>query len=392
MEAGGEEVIPDGEVEAIEEVGLADEAGALENGIRVKAGEALAEPGDLGGIFDAAETAGIPVVEGLVSEQGGGVGAEGFAVGEKEVEGVGEAAAAAAGGGVVVGGNHDGGVRDGGVVPEVALGREDFRHGGGDVLGPERPIAMHGEQNGVTVDVEGAYVHAAAGEERVADLGPGAGEVLMGAAAEAGEQGLGWGEAGEVEGDFDGVGGGNGGGDEAIFAVEFEQGGTEDDAVFEGMPERAGPVLAKVVGDGDGTGAAALEEPARGVGGWGDGCFRGGGLEVGDGVEELGLTGPLRREEKEQLGAGPAGCGVQGQVQRHMDLGGIVEIKGVVQMARRRGGDGGEVGSEKQDTEQSFHERQDLQYRTSAGMRVIQPMRRNLTIGIGGRRAFDRSQ
>lgn len=43
-------------------------------------------------------------------------------------------------------------------------------------------------------------------------------------------------------------------------------------------------------------------------------------------MEELGLTGPLRREEKEQLGAGPGGCGVQGQVQRHMDLGGIVEI------------------------------------------------------------------
>lgn len=56
---GGDEVVPNGCVEASEVLGFSDDAGALEDGVLIEAGEAFAEPGDLRGVFDDARALGF---------------------------------------------------------------------------------------------------------------------------------------------------------------------------------------------------------------------------------------------------------------------------------------------------------------------------------------------
>lgn len=303
-EARGEEVVPDGEIEALEVSGLRDDAGPLEDGVLVEAGEAFAEPGDLPGVIDDAEAARVPVVEGLMGDEGCSVRGKGLFVRQEEIEDVGEAAAAA-GCGVLVRSDDDGVVGGDGIVPEVSLGGEDLLDFGGDLGGRKRPSTMHGEQHRLAFHLKAVGGHIAAGEEGVTHLGPGAREVLMAAGPEAGDEGLGWGQTGEVEGDADVVGSGDRWGHKPVLAGELEQRGAEEGAVFEGVLQRSGPVLGEVVRDGDRAGAGGVEDPARRIFGGDEGCVRADDVESGDRAVELGLTGPLRGQ-KDHLRAGTA--------------------------------------------------------------------------------------
>lgn len=188
-------------------------------------------------------------------------------------------------------------------MPKAALGLEDVLDCGGDLRWCEGPCAVHGEEHPAPVDGEIFGFEDAAGEEGVADVGPGTNHVLVDRCAEAGDEGLGRGEIGEVEGDVYGFRAGDAGSDEAVFAVELEEVRAEDGAMLERVLEGAGPILGEVVVDGDAFGMPAMEDAACGAAGGREGGVGGGDVEVGYGAVEFGFSSPLGGKQ-EEVGTG----------------------------------------------------------------------------------------